>query len=54
VFIVTRVHVTPEQAYVFVDGRAISEASKHNSFTLSAGDHKIDLANYGYTPASRT
>jgi outer membrane protein OmpA-like peptidoglycan-associated protein len=48
------IHVTPEQAYVFVDGRAISEASKHHSFTLSAGDHKIELANYGYIPASRT
>jgi len=48
------IHVTPEQAYLFVDGRAISEASKHHSIKLSAGDHKIDLANYGYTPAART
>jgi outer membrane protein OmpA-like peptidoglycan-associated protein len=48
------IHVTPKQAYVFVDGRAMSEASKHHSLSLSAGDHKIDLANYGYTPASRT
>jgi outer membrane protein OmpA-like peptidoglycan-associated protein len=48
------IHVTPEQAYVFVDGRAISEASKHHSLALNAGEHKIDLANYGYTPASRT
>ena len=48
------IHVTPKQAYVFVDGRAISEANKHHSLSLSAGDHKIDLTNYGYTPASRT
>lgn len=48
------IHVTPKQTYVFVDGRAISEASKHHSLSLSAGDHKIDLTNYGYTPASRT
>lgn len=48
------IHVTPKQAYVFLDGRAISEASKHHSFSLSAGDHNITLANYGYTPASRT
>ena len=48
------IHVTPKQAYVFVDGRAISEASKHHSLSLSAGDHNITLANYGYTPASRT
>ncbi len=47
-------HVTPKQAYVFVDGRASSEASKHHSVRLSAGDHKIELANYGYAPASRT
>jgi outer membrane protein OmpA-like peptidoglycan-associated protein len=46
-------HVTPRQAYVFVDGRAISEAGKHRSLKLSAGDHKIDLANYGYAPVSR-
>lgn len=46
-------HVTPKQAYLFVDGRAISEASKHHSLTLSAGDHKIELVNYGYTPETR-
>ena len=46
-------HVTPKQAYVWVDGRAISEASKHHRLSLSAGDHKIELANYGYTPETR-
>jgi len=46
--------VTPPQAYLFVDGRAISEASKHHTLKLSAGDHKIELANYGYEPESRT
>jgi outer membrane protein OmpA-like peptidoglycan-associated protein len=48
------IHVTPKQAYVFVDGRAISEASKHRSLSLSAGDHKIELANYGYSPSTQT
>jgi len=48
------IHVTPKQAYVFLDGRAISEASKHHSFSLSAGDHKIELANYGYAPSTQT
>ena len=48
------IHVTPKQAYVFLDGRAISEASKHHSFSLTAGDHKIQLANYGYELESRT
>ena len=47
------IHVTPRQAYLFVDGRAISEASKHHTLTLSAGDHKIELVNYGYTPETR-
>jgi outer membrane protein OmpA-like peptidoglycan-associated protein len=46
-------HITPKQAYVWVDGRAISEASKHHSLNLSAGDHKIVLANYGYAPETR-
>ncbi len=48
------IHVTPKQAYIFLDGRAISEASKHHSLSLSAGDHKIELVNYGYQPAERS
>jgi outer membrane protein OmpA-like peptidoglycan-associated protein len=47
------IHATPKQAYVFLDGRAISEASKTHSFKLSAGDHKIELANYGYAPSTQ-
>ncbi len=46
-------HITPKQAYIFVDGKAISEASKHHSLNLSAGDHKIELVNYGYSPETR-
>jgi len=45
-------HATPEQAYVFVDGRALGQAG--HTFSLSAGDHKIDVVNYGYTPNSQT
>jgi len=48
------IHVTPKQAYIFADDRAISEASKYHTLTLSAGDHKIELANYGYTAQTRT
>jgi outer membrane protein OmpA-like peptidoglycan-associated protein len=48
------IHVTPKQAYLFVDGQAISEASKHHTLSLSPGDHKIELVNYGYTPETRT
>lgn len=46
--------VTPKQAYIFVDDRAISEASKHPSLSLSVGEHKIEIVNYGYTPVTRT
>jgi outer membrane protein OmpA-like peptidoglycan-associated protein len=47
-------HITPKQAYLFVDGKAISEASKHRTLSLSPGEHKIELANYGYTAETRT
>lgn len=46
-------HVSPKQAYVWVDASAIGEASKHHTLSLSAGDHKIELANYGYAPETR-
>jgi outer membrane protein OmpA-like peptidoglycan-associated protein len=48
------VHVTPKQAYIFIDGHAVGEASKRSSITVSAGDHKLDLTNYGYATDSRT
>lgn len=46
-------HVTPKQAYLFVDDKAISEASKHRSLSLNSGEHKIELVNYGYEPVTR-
>ena len=36
------IHVTPKQTYVFVDDRAVGEASKHHSLSLSAGSHKVN------------
>ena len=45
---------TPKQAYVFVDDHAVGEASHHRKLKLSAGDHKVELVNYGYTPVTRT
>lgn len=48
------IQVTPKQAYVFVDDHAVGEASHHRSLKLSAGDHKVELVNYGYTPVTRT
>ena len=49
-----KIHVTPKQAYVFVDGYAISEGTAYRYISVSPGDHKVDVANYGYNPASRT
>ena len=46
------VQATPKQAYVFVDGRAMGEAT--HKYTLSPGEHKVELANYGYKSASQT
>ncbi len=47
------IHVVPKQAYIFVDGHAIGEASKHGKLRLSAGEHKVQFANYGYVLADR-
>src|SRR5580692_2455778 len=49
-----RLKVSPKQAYVFVDDKAISEASKRPTLNLGAGDHKIELVNYGYKPITQT
>jgi hypothetical protein len=48
------VHANPKQAYIFVDDHAISEASKHSQLSLSAGEHRIQLVNYGYEGETRT
>jgi hypothetical protein len=48
-----KLHVTPSHAYVFVDGHAAGEASKHHSLKLSAGDHKVEVVNYGFQPVAR-
>jgi outer membrane protein OmpA-like peptidoglycan-associated protein len=48
------INAKPQQAFVFADGRAISEASKIYYLKLSAGEHKIELANYGYAPTTQT
>ena len=48
------IHATPKQAYVFIDDRAISEASKLGKLSLAAGDHKVELVNYGYQAEVRS
>lgn len=48
------IRASPEEVYVFVDDHAISEASEICYLKLSAGEHKIELVNYGYEPSTQT
>lgn len=43
-----RVNVTPEEAYIFVDGQPVVHRS--STLTLSPGEHTIGVYNYGYVP----
>lgn len=47
------VRVVPREAYIFADGNPVVDAA-HHYVILNAGQHKIDLYNYGYKPESRT
>jgi outer membrane protein OmpA-like peptidoglycan-associated protein len=47
------VRANPREAYIYADGEPVVEARGHY-VTLPAGEHRIDLYNYGYKPASRT
>ncbi len=46
-----KIHVTPKQAYVFVDGVAIRDGSQ--TIVLSAGTHDLGVDNYGYIPKTQ-
>ncbi len=46
------VHVNPPEAYIFADGNPVVDARGHY-VTLPAGEHKINLYNYGYKPESQ-
>ena len=41
------VRVNPREAYIYADGKPVVEARGHH-VALPAGEHKIDLYNYGY------
>ena len=41
-----KIHVTPKQAYLFVDGKAINDGN--HTISLPAGKHTIAVVNYGY------
>lgn len=46
-----KIHVSPKQAYVFVDGKAIRDGSQ--TIVLSPGPHEVSVRNYGYTSNTR-
>jgi hypothetical protein len=46
-----KISVSPKQAYVFVDGKAIRDGSQ--TIPLSEGKHTIGVDNYGYIPQSQ-
>jgi hypothetical protein len=43
-----KIHVSPKQAYVFVDGKAIRDGSQ--TIDLQPGSHEVSVHNYGYIP----
>ena len=47
-----KIHVSPKQAYVFVDGKAIRDGGQ--TMELNAGSHSVGVDNYGYTPQTKT
>jgi hypothetical protein len=46
-----KIHVSPKQAYVFVDGKAIRDGSQ--TIVLTPGSHEVSVHNYGYTSNTR-
>ncbi len=51
-----KIHVSPKQAYVFVDGAALRQGSCAGMFCtiwVDPGEHTVTVRNYGYAPESR-
>jgi hypothetical protein len=46
------VHVSPPETYVYADGEPLVESIRHY-MVLTAGEHEIELYNYGYKPEIR-
>ena len=46
-----KVNVHPAEAYVFVDGQAMGQAT--HTLAIAPGNHHIDLVNYGYKTFTR-
>jgi outer membrane protein OmpA-like peptidoglycan-associated protein len=47
------VHTEPHQAFLYADGNPMVDAANHY-LTLSPGEHKIEVLNYGYKPEFRS
>ncbi len=52
-----RIHVSPKQAYVFVDGAALKEGNclfgTLCTIWVDPGEHTVTVRNYGYAPESQ-
>ena len=48
---ILKIHVSPKQAYVFVDDNAIRDGSQ--AIALAAGKHTVEVRNYGYAPQTQ-
>jgi hypothetical protein len=46
------VRTVPAQAFIYADGNPMVDAA-HHFLILDAGEHKIDVYNYGFKPESR-
>lgn len=47
-----KIHVSPKQAYVFVDGSAIRDGSQ--TIKLAPGPHEVSVHNYGYASVTQS
>lgn len=48
---ILKIHVSPKQAYVFVDDNPIQDGSQ--TIALAAGKHTVEVRNYGYAPKTQ-
>jgi hypothetical protein len=46
-----KIKVSPKQAYVFIDGKAMREGDR--SYSLSPGKHTVEVVNYGYQSSTQ-
>ncbi len=47
-----KIKVTPKEAYVFIDGKAMQDGSR--TFRLAPGSHQVAVYNYGYKSKTET